>query len=517
MVNQETDTSLEFSRSDARIEELLDALYEIADLQGLASLAEWDQETIMPGGAAEARGYQMATLQGVLHEHWTAPRLCSLINELSEVVKLIFSDADRGVVREAKRAYERSTKLPRKLVEEMARVQASSFDAWRRARQDNDFASFAPWLRRTVAIYREVADRLGYAETRDDALLNEYEPGMTTCKLDALFGPIRKTSNQLLQRIATSGHTIDNACLQGVFPIAQQMDLSERILYAMGYDFSRGMVAQSPHPFTSGFASPYDVRLTVHPDTQFMQAAVMAAIHEGGHALYEQGCNPTLARTLVAGGASLGAHESQSRLWENAIGRSVPFWQGQFALVKSVFPQQFANIDATTFACALNKVEPTLIRIEADEVTYNLHIIVRYELEKALINGDVVVETLPGLWNEKYREYLGVVPPTDSRGVLQDMHWTFGFGYFPTYTLGNLYAAQIFHKLHSVFPDFDERLASGDTAFILDWLRSHMYACGAIYQPEDLMKRVTGEAPDPTYFTHYLTNKFEQIYELPGA
>jgi carboxypeptidase Taq len=472
----------------------------------------------MPGGAAEARGFQMATLQGVLHEHWTAPHLGSLLYELSGVVQQsAYSDADRGVVREAKRAHERSTKLPRKLVEEMARVQASSFDAWRRARQNNDFASFAPWLSRTVGLYREVADRLGYVETRYDALLNEYEPGMTTRKLDALFGPVRETSNVLLQRIEASGHTIDNSCLHGNFPVSQQMDLSEHILYAMGYDFSRGQVEQSPHPFTTSFATPYDVRLTVHPDTQFIQAAAMAAIHEGGHALYEQGCSPTLTRTLVAAGASLGAHESQSRLWENAIGRSIPFWEGQFALVKSVFPQQFANVDAATFACALNKVEPSLIRIEADEVTYNLHIIVRYELEKALINGDVAVETLPGLWNEKYREYLGVVPPNDSKGVLQDMHWTSGFGYFPTYTLGNLYAAQIFHKLHNVFPDFDERLASGDTAFILDWLRSHMYAYGAIYLPEDLIKHVTGEAPNPTYFTNYLTNKFEQIYELPKA
>jgi carboxypeptidase Taq len=518
MVNQENDALLEFTRSDARIVELLDALHEIADLQGLGSLAEWDQETVMPGGAAEARGYQMATLQGVMHERWTTPRLGTLLNELGEVVQQpAYSDADRGIVREAKRAYERSTKLPRKLVEELARVQASSFDAWRHARQDNDFASFAPWLSRTVVLYREVADRLGYAGTRYDALLDEYEPGMTTRKLDALFGPIHETSNRLLQRIEASGHPIDNSCLQNDFPVAQQLNLSERILYAMGYDFSRGQVAQSPHPFTSGFASPYDVRLTVHPDTQFVQAAVMAAIHEGGHALYEQGISSTLARTLVAGGASLGAHESQSRLWENAIGRSQPFWQGQFALVKSVFPQQFVDVDATVFARALNKVEPTLIRIEADEVTYNLHIIVRYELEKGLINGDVAVETLPSLWNEKYREYLGVVPLNDAKGVLQDMHWTFGFGYFPTYTLGNLYAAQIFHKLHKVFPDFDERLASGDTAFILDWLRSHMYAYGAIYLPEDLIKRITGEAPDPTYFTRYLTNKFEQLYELPKA
>jgi carboxypeptidase Taq len=213
----------------------------------------------------------------------------------------------------------------------------------------------------------------------------------------------------------------------------------------------------------------------------------------------------------------MGTHESQSRLWENAIGRSEPYWQGQIAAVKEAFPYQFARVDLTTFVRALNKVHPSLIRVEADEVTYNLHIIVRYELEKAMVNGDVAVETLPGLWNAKYREYLGIEPTNDAEGVLQDIHWSSGFGYFPTYTLGNLYAAQIFNKLHAVFPDFDQRLASGDSAFILDWLRDHMYKFGAIYSPVELIERVTDEPPNPQYFTRYLNAKFEKIYGLPQA
>src|SRR5207244_3675662 len=234
---------------------------------------------------------------------------------------------------------------------------------------------------------------------------------------------------------------------EGDFPVAQQIVLSERVLRDMGYDFSRGQVAQSPHPFTTSFGSPFDVRLTVHPDKHYLQSAVMAAIHEGGHALYEQGSAPTLVRTPVAGGASMGVHESQSRLWENEIGRSEAYWRGQFAAVREAFPEHYASVDAAAFARALNKVQPSLIRIEADEVTYNLHIIVRYALEKALVNCDVAVETLPSLWNAKYREYLGVEPATDSDGVLQDIHWTSGFGYFPSYTLGNLYGAQIFYAL----------------------------------------------------------------------
>jgi carboxypeptidase Taq len=295
------------------------------------------------------------------------------------------------------------------------------------------------------------------------------------------------------------------------------MALCERLLRNMGYDFSRGQMAQSPHPFTTSFGSPYDVRLTVRPLENFLQAALMAAIHEGGHAVYEQGVAPNLVRTLLASGASSGAHESQSRLWENAIGRSEPYWQGQFAAVKEAFPAQFAHIDIPTFVRALNKVQPSLIRVEADEVTYNLHIIVRYELEKSLINGDIAVETLPGLWNAKYHEYLGIEPANDAEGVLQDIHWSFGFGYFPTYTLGNLYSAQIFHKLHTAFSDFDQRLAGGDTAFALEWLREHMYTYGVIYLPETLIERITDEPPTPEHFTYYLNSKFEKIYGLPTA
>lgn len=514
-MSQEINTAIEFTHSDARIRELLDDMHEISDLQALGALAEWDQNTAMPPGAVEARGFQMATLQGVVHDHWTAQRLGTLLNELQDVVKgSAYSDADRGLVREATFNYERATKLPRKLVEELARVQAGSFDAWRVAREHDDFASFAPWLTRTAALMREVADLLGYQETRYDALLNEYERGMTARKLDALFAPIREVSVNLLRRIEQSDHPIDPSCLNGEFPIAEQIELAERVLRGMGYDFSHGQLAQSPHPFTTSFTSPYDVRVTVHPDPHFMQASLMAAIHEGGHALYEQGSSLTLARTPLAGGASMGAHESQSRLWENAIGRSEPFWRGQYALVQETFPAQFADVDVTTITRALNYVQPSLIRVEADEVTYNLHIMVRFELEKALINGDIAVESLPGLWNARYQEYLGITPTSNAVGVLQDIHWTFGFGYFPTYSLGNLYAAQIFHTLHREFPDFDERLARSDTAFILDWLRQHMYVVGAIYQPEELIKRVTGEAPDPQHFARYLTNKFEKIYRL---
>lgn len=515
MLKQDTTLMPNFTHNNVHISELLTYMHEISDLNALAALAEWDQNTELPEGANEVRGDQMATLQGVLHERWTSERLRKLLEKLSNAsTRKDLTDADKGLVREARRGYDHATRLPRELVEEMARVQAGSFESWRRARTNNDFASFAPWLGRTISLQREMADRLEFAETRYDALLDQYEPGATSSKIDELFAPVREVSAELLKRIQASGHVVDDSCLQGDFAAEKQIALSKAILRGMGYEFSYGGLAVSPHPFTTSFGSPFDVRLTVNPDLRFIQASVMAAIHEGGHALYEQGSAPTLVRTPLAGGASMGAHESQSRLWENNIGRSLPFWHGQYSLVREAFPEHFAMVDVETFTRALNKVQPSLIRIEADEVTYNLHIIIRYELERAMVNGEVAVESLPGMWNAKYREYLGIESETDSQGILQDVHWSSGFGYFPTYTLGNLYGAQIVHKLREVFPDMDDRLAHGETSIILRWLEEHMYAYGAVYLPDELIRRVTGETPNPEHFVRYLTTKFEDVYNL---
>jgi carboxypeptidase Taq len=515
---QQLTSEPQFTRSDTRIAELLDQMTTIMSLGALSSLAAWDMNTQMPEGAGEMRGSQMAVMQGILHDKWVDKQLGKLIQDLAPVVQQSsYTDADRGLVRVALRNYEQSTKLPRTLVEEMARNEATSFEAWRKARANNDFASFAPSLARTVALQREVADFFGYTESRYDALLDIYEPGLTTSRVDALFAPVRSISSALLQRIQQGSNTVDTAPLEGEFAVDKQVQLCTDILKAMGYDFTHGAIAQSPHPFTINMGAPFDVRVTVRANTHLLQQSIMAAIHEGGHALYEQGSAATLANTPVVGGASMGIHESQSRLWENAVGRSVPFWQGQYHLVREAFPDKYANIDAAAFARALNHVEPSLIRVEADEVTYNLHIIIRFELEKQMINGEVSVESLPRLWNEKYKEYLGIQSETDSDGILQDVHWTSGFGYFPTYTIGNLCAAQILHTLYKAIPDLDERLAKGDTATLLTWLREHLYQYGAIYLPDELMRRVTGEPLDSSYFLKYLTGKFEQVYGLGGT
>ncbi len=506
----------QFTASDDRISAVLARSREISDLSAVLSLAAWDQNTALPEGAGELRGEQLATLQGVIHEKWVDQRFGEQIASLADAVsKSSFTDADRGLLREVTREREHATKLPRGLVEELARVEASSFEAWKKARATSDFALFSPWLARTITLQREVADRYGYKGTRYDALLDLYEPGLTASRVDTLFSAVRETSQRMLRRIQASGSDVDASLLEGSFAPERQMELARVILKRMGYDFARGGIAQSPHPFTTDFGSPYDVRVTVRPDERFVDSSILAAIHEGGHALYEQGSSPALARTPLAGGASMGAHESQSRLWENAIGRSVEFWQGQFDAMRAAFPERYTDAQPAEFARALNRVQPTLIRIEADEVTYNLHIIIRYEMEKAMVNGEVAIESLPRIWNQKYKDYLGIEPPTDSDGILQDIHWTGGFGYFPTYTLGNLYAAQIYAALRRAYPDLDARLASGDTAFAHDWLRERMYQYGKTYEPEALIRIVTGERPDPAYFAEYLTRKFEGVYGLP--
>jgi carboxypeptidase Taq len=515
MISQDHTQALSLTREDTRIAELVQKLNTISDLEAIAALAHWDQQTAIPVGANDVRGYQMATLQGIVHEYWTAPRLGELLKELGDVVdKATFTDADRGLVRWTQHIYERATKLPRDLVEEMERVGVSSIEAWANARAHNDFASFAPWLQRTVQFQREVADRIGFRETRYDALLDASDPGITVSQIERLFAPIRDVSTNLLRRIQASGQNIDDTCLHKTYPIEQQKAMCEQLLQHIGYDFKHGGIARSVHPFTTSFGSPDDVRLTVRYDEKFLQMSLMAALHEGGHGLYEQGQSKAFIRTPLASGVSMGVHESQSRLWENAIGRSLPFWQGKYSALQELFPQQFKDVDIKTYVRSLNKVQPSLIRVEADEVTYNLHIIIRFEIEQALINGDIAIESLPGLWNAKYREYLGIVPENDTVGILQDMHWATGFGYFPSYTLGNLYAAQIFHTLQQRFPDLDERLAHGDTTFLLKWLQENLYAFGSVYEPEKIIKRVTGSEADAQHLVDYLTNKFTQIYDL---
>lgn len=508
--------NITFTTRDERVSELLTLLREITDLRAMSGLATWDRHTTSASGSSAVRGEQLATLEGLIFERQTAPRMRDLLQELGDLVEQDhFTDADRGLVFRARHSYERRAKLPRAFVEELTRVRVSSSEAWVKARQQNDFASFAPWLQRIVQLQREQADYIGFRESRYDTLLEETNPGLTVSQLETLFTPIRDASITLLRRIQASGKEPDTSCLYGSFSPEQQRLLCQEMAESIGYDFNHGLISQSAHPFTAtNLGSPLDVRFTVNYDEHYVGKALMAGLHETGHALYEQGVSLALLRTPLAHGTSSGVHESQSRLWENGLGRSEPFWQKKYAILQKHFPQPFKSVDVTTFVRALNRVRPSLIRIEADEVTYNLHILIRFELEQALLNGEIAIESLPTQWNAKYREYLGIEPENDSVGVLQDMHWSAGLGNFPSYTLGNIYAAQILQHIRSLFADFDARLSSGDTTFILQWLREHMHSSGSTYLPNELITRMTGEAPQTHYLVQYLTDKFERLYDL---
>jgi carboxypeptidase Taq len=513
-----TPETLIFTRTNAELDELFTREQEISDLGNLSGILGWDQQVKMPHQANQVRGPQLATLQALIHERQTDKRLGALLDTLAQRVQGDnYSDADRGLVRLARRSYDQSTKIPAPLVREIAEASSEAWGAWEQAKPANNYALFAPHLRRVVKLMRQVADHLGYQGSPYNALLDQYEPDMTVDRLNPILDRVRDATVDLLRRIQESGRKIDTTCLHGSFDTAKQLDLCKQVLQQIGYSFDAGRMDESSHPFTGGGGSPFDVRVTVRVDPTYFPAALMAAIHEGGHGVYEQGSSPALARTILAGGASMGLHESESRLWENYIGRSLPFWKHHIGLLREHFPEALQGVDVETVVRALNEVKPSFIRVEADEVTYNLHIIIRYELEQGLINGEIDVDDLPSLWNQKYQDYLGVTPPTDTLGVLQDIHWSGGsFGYFPTYTLGNLYGAQIYQTLRRTFPDYDQRVEAEGTGFLLDWLREHMYAYGQVYSPGEVARKVTGEDLNPEYFVQYANAKFGALYGLNG-
>lgn len=491
--------------------ELTALAHTLSDIVAAIALLGWDQEVMMPPRGGEGRAHHLATLTGIYHEKLTAPRLGELLAALE-------GDADaltvtqRALVRELRRERGRAVKVPPTLVRELAEAQARGVETWRRARQASDFASFAPALAQLVALNRQVAEHVGYAGSPYDALLDEYEPGMTAQRVAALFGPLRDETLAVLRRIQASP-AVDTTILDGAWDEAGQWDFGLRVLRDMGYEFDAGRQDKSTHPFTQSVGPPFDVRVTTRVEPSLLTSALFSSIHEGGHALYELGFDPALARTPLANAPSLGMHESQSRLWENFVGRSRAFWDHYFPVLAAAFPRQLHADDTDRFYRAVNRVEPSLIRIEADEVTYNLHIILRFELERALVEGDLAVADLPAAWNEKMRAYLGMTPPTDALGVLQDIHWgSGGIGYFPTYTLGNLVGAQLYYSLHDRYPDFDGRVASGDLRFILDWLRDKVHVHGRTYPTAALVERATGQPLDPTFFSRYLNEKFGALY-----
>ena len=489
---------------------LLDHGREAALLGATSALLAWDQETGMPKGAGPRRAEQLALLARLHHERCTDPRIGEWLQAADE---RDLNDEQRAVVRELRRDYERATRLPAALVEELAAAESRAQQAWAAARAASDFAAFAPHLRGMVALQQQKADCLRRpGQTRWDALADLYEPGMCAADLQELFAPLRERLVALRRRLA-AGSRPDDAFRRRTVTLAHQQAFVREVVAAMGFDFDHGRIDQSAHPFCTSIGG--DVRLTTRFADDNVLDALGSTMHEGGHGLYEQGLPREHFGNPLGEAVSLGIHESQSRLWENHVGRSRAFWQWCWPVAQRHLGDACAGEHADRVFALANLVEPSLIRVEADEATYDLHVMVRFELERALIDEGCTVAELPARWNALYRDYLGVEVPDDRRGVLQDVHWSCGlFGYFPTYTLGNLYAAQFAAAADRALGGTAELLARGEFGPLRDWLREHVHAHGRRYSAQELCRRATGATLSSDAFVDYLEAKLLEVYGL---
>jgi carboxypeptidase Taq len=475
----------------------------------------WDERTMLPAAAGPYRAEQLTAISGMLHRRWTDPQLVADLAELAAGPLAQEPSRDAAVtIRRLKRRVDRRVKLPQKLVEELTRTAVLGQQAWQQARQDNDFPSFQPLLERTIALKCEEAQALGYPQCAYDALLDDYEPEERTANVARVLADLREQLVPLVAEIRQSRRRPKLSILQRCYPVAEQAAFAREAAVAIGFDFNRGRVDVTAHPFCTTLG-PHDCRITTHYDPQFFNSAFFSVLHEAGHGLYEQGL-PSEHYGLPLGEAvSLGIHESQSRLWENLVGRSHAFWEHFFAAAQGHFPAALGDVALDDFYAALNHVEPSLIRIEADEATYNLHILIRFELEQALLEGQLSVADLPAAWNQMYRTQLGVEPARDAEGVLQDVHWSAGLvGYFPTYALGNLYAAQFFAQADAELGGLHAQFARGEFLPLRHWLAEKIHQQGQRYTAAELVQRVTGRPLSSEPLLRHLRAKFGPLYGL---
>lgn len=485
-------------------------------LESCASVLGWDEQTYMPPGGAGHRANQLSLLAGMCHERATSPEVGELLSEI-EGTPLV-ADADSIVaanVREVRRDYDRATKLPRRLVEELSHAATLSQQAWVEARKQSSFERFRPWLEKIVALKREEAQAIGFGDgVPYDALLDAFEPGMTAADVTRLFAPLRDELVQLVAAIRDSGRAPNRAIITRNYPVAAQRELAISAAKEIGFDFEAGRLDTAAHPFCSGFG-PGDTRLTTRYDERHFPGAFFGALHEAGHGIYDQGLDRE-AFGLPAGAAcSLGIHESQSRMWENFVGRSRSFWQHFYPRAQAAFPEALATTAPADFYWAINDVQPSFIRVEADEATYNLHILLRFDIERPLIAGDLEPADVPDVWNETFTTYFGITPPDDARGCLQDIHWSGGMiGYFPTYALGNMYAAQFFAAACRELPGLAEGFARGEFAALKGWLNEKIHRRGRRYRAQKLVQAVTGQPLSHHALIEHLHRKFDELYGL---
>lgn len=497
-----------------RLKELKDILSEVADLNGVQAVLGWDQQTYMPPGGSETRGEQLSTLARITHEKFTSIRIGELLSGLSHTGSLQDPDSDDArLVRVTAREYAKRTKVPSEWVAEFARVTAMGNDAWVVARTESNFAKFQPFLEKIVNLRRRYAEYFKPYDHIYDPLLDDYEPGLKTRDVMTIFARLKEEQVKLIKEISSKPQVDDSFIMQD-YNESKQWDFGVEVITRFGYDWQRGRQDKAAHPFTTTFGYG-DTRIT----TRFLQknsaSALFSTMHECGHALYEQGISPSLRRSLLFNGASMAIHESQSRMWENLVGRSLEFWTFFYPQLQALHPQHLSKVSLEKYYKGINKVEPSLIRVEADEATYNLHIMLRLEIEIALMEGKLAVKDLPDYWNQKMKEYLGITPPNDAKGVLQDIHWSGGsFGYFPTYALGNLVSVQLWEKLLEDIPALPTRIRSGDFAELLTWLHEKIHVHGAKYDPQEMVLKVTGSKITPEPYLRYLKKKYSDIYQL---
>lgn len=482
----------------------------ISDLSAASSLLSWDQETYMPSGSAHVRAEQTSTLAAIIHQLMTGDIAKSLSDEIRETKEKqgsispllqIFLDD-----------YTKACKLPEELVRKTSKATALAHETWKSSREKSDFSIFEPSLHELVSLKSEAAELYGYDKNRYDALLHLFEPGMTVDELTPVFATLKDATISLLQTIEPNNNAVSDALMLRHYPHDGQRAFSALIAEKMGFRFDNGRIDLAAHPFCTSF-SQYDVRLTTRVNENDLSPCLYGVIHEAGHGLYEQGFSPELARTFGAEGASMGIHESQSLLWENVITRSEEFWEFALPHLKKTFPGIADNATPRDYYKAVNKVQPSFIRVDADEVTYNMHIILRFEIEQLMINGKIRTQEIPEIWREKMKEYLGIIPENDAQGALQDIHWSFGgFGYFPSYTLGKLYASMLWKCIIKDIPAVTSHIAQGNFSELLQWLRQNIHQYGRTKKPSELMMSLTGQSLNSTDFIEYIQRKFADVY-----
>ena len=490
--------------------EVKEYLGKIEKINEAINVLYWDMRTYMPKEGLESRSDVIEYLSGEVFSLTTSDQVKEYIDYFKDHSEGL-NDTDKAMIRRMTKNYDETMKIPKDRYQAFVALCSRSESAWEEAKEKNDFNIFKPYLEKVINFEKEFIEYWGYEGNKYNTLLDKYEPGMTVEILDKLFGDLKVELINLLDTIRDTGIEIDSSMLSGNFETEAQKKLSHEVLEAMGFDLDKGRLDESMHPFTIEF-SPSDIRLTTNYDEHELTYALYSSIHEGGHGIYEQNIDENLKGTGLRTGVSMGIHESQSRFYENLLGRSTEFLTYLLPVIKKYFPQM-KDVTIDEFYKAINKVTPSLIRTEADELTYSLHVIIRYEIEKAIFNDEVTIDELPELWNKKYKEYLGIEPKNDSEGILQDMHWSDGsFGYFPSYALGNIYGAQIMHKLLSDNPKILETLKDGNFKDINDLLKKYVHVHGSVYEPKELLKMITNEEVNIKYFVDYLKNKYLNIY-----